>query len=120
VANLKASSARYDVSQDLFAILTEAIHLHSDRTSKFQTLRTAVMVVSERLYEYVFDAAHLQTFLDTVPMSGPIRIHLKVQTCINERLTEMKVRLEKISGFPVPDRTAIAYFVQLGIENNVY
>lgn len=117
---LKASAAQYDVSQDFFAIMTEAICLHSNRTMKFQTLRTVVAVISERLYDQEFDPNHFQIFIDTVPISGPNRIYLKVETCINVRLTEMKVRLEKIHGFPLSDRTAIAYFVHLGIEQNLY
>lgn len=120
MAKKKASSARYYVSKELFAILTEAIHLLSDREVKFHTLPSVVTLASENLYDHVFDAAHFQTFIDTVPMNGPKLLYLKVEACANERLTEMRARLEKAHGFPIPDRTAMAYFVQLGIENKLY
>lgn len=120
MTKVEASSARYNVSQEMFAILSEAIHLHSDKMLKFQTLRTIVELCSVRLSDYQFDAEHFQVFIRSVPISGRVRIHLRVETCINDRLTAMKVRLEEICGFPVADRTAIAYFVQIGIENNLY
>ena len=115
-----ASSATYDVSEDMFEIITEAIYLHSNNTKKFQSLRSVVEQSAEKLQPGMFIADHFQAFIQTVPLSGKHRIHLRVQTSINERLSHMKQKLEEISGVQVFDRTAVAYFVQLCIEKKLY
>jgi hypothetical protein len=104
----------------MFFILTEAVHLYSDKSFKPQTIRSVVEYSSVRLSEWEFDAEHFQSFIKTVPAKGTVQVHLRLETCINERLIAMKGRLEEICEITIPSRIAVAYFVQLCIDNNFY
>jgi hypothetical protein len=118
--SVTVSSARYFVSEEMFAIITEAICRRSNNTQKFQSLRSVIQHAVDELQSHVFINDHFQDFVKSVPLSGRAKIYLRVEATINERLGELKAKLADVCGTQVYDRTAIAYFLQLYIEKRLY
>ena len=113
-------SARYFVSDDMFAIITEAIHAHSNNTQKFQSLRSVVAHAADKLQSHVFDIDHFQDFVDAVQQSGRAKIYLRIEASINEQLANLKAKLEGICGVQIYDRTVIGYLIHLCTEKNLF
>ena len=117
---LKLATRRYLVSDSVFETLTEAVRLRSNRIRKFASLRTTVEHAIDQLMDYDFDDMHFHDFISSGPIKGGNTIHVSLRTCSNERLSQLQEKLQQICGIEVYDRTAIAYFAQLCIDEKLY
>ena len=111
---------QYHLSDEAFAILTEAIRLKSNSIKKFASIQTVIEHIIEKLENYQFSDIHFLDFVSAVAVKGGNATYLQFQTCFNERLSVLQAKLSEICGIEVYDRTAIVYFVQLGIDEKLY
>jgi hypothetical protein len=114
------SSARYFVSQDFFEIATASIAALSNSRQKFQSLRSVIEATCELMEISDYDAEHFHTFIATSKVKGSIQIYLKLPMGVIEKLNSHKAKLAEISGIPVYDRTALAYFMSIALDKKLY
>jgi len=90
----------FEVSETLFRLATESVHLRSNETKRFQTLGG---LVNARVADGISalgdsDATTLKTHLSRIPTKGPIKISLTISKTSAKSLSEAKERLGKIIG----------------------
>ena len=90
----------FEVSETLFRLATEGVHLRSNETKQFQSLGH---LVNARAAEGMSalgssDVSTLKTHLSRIPTKGPIKISLTISKTSAKSLSEAKERLGKIIG----------------------
>ncbi|TXH08030.1 MAG: hypothetical protein E6Q06_00805 [Candidatus Moraniibacteriota bacterium] len=120
MSKTKIASRSFKVSDNMFKLLTGAVHELSNTDKKFHTFRSVIERTIKCLDDHVFAPDDFHDFISEYALSGPIIVHLRMETCLNERLTALKGKLQEKCGIPVYDRTAIAYFVDLCTVRKLY
>jgi hypothetical protein len=114
------SAARHFVSPEFFEIATCAIAECSNKTYRFQSLRSVVGITVELLENHEFSAEHFHTFKASTSLKGDIPVYLKLTAEVSESTNILKQKLSKISDIQVYDRTAVAYFMAICLDKNLY
>jgi hypothetical protein len=116
----QSTSACFFVSKNMFVILMDAVHAYSCQSTKQQTIRSVLDYATDRLENWEFDNKEISDFSKSTAVKGDIKLHLKLTTETNTKLTAIKKRMETIFGEKISARFAVAYIVKLCNDNKMY
>lgn len=116
----KGTNRRFLVSDECFELMTEAMRLKSNSIKKFASLRDVVEDSITKLSAPMFDDLDFHLFISTKTIAGGSPVYLTLSSRINMERTALQAKLQEVCGIEVYDRTAIAYFLQLYIDKQLY
>lgn len=113
-------NVRIFLSEEGFALFTEAIGVYSRKTARFQTMRATVQRACQRTKSLGVSLNDVQLFLADYPVGGEIAVYLEIKPDWAEDYHALRRKIAQITGKPPQDRLAIPFTVHLALIHDLY
>lgn len=113
-------NVRIFLSDEGFALLTEAIAQYSRNSARFQSMRATVQRACERTKPLRISREQVALFLADYPVGGEIPIYLEIKPDWAEDYDALRRKIAAITGKPPQDRLAVPFAVHLALTHDLY